>query len=160
MCHITETPEMKELITTINEIIKYGIQPNLIETDKEKLLERNLVKIYNLYFDIAYKFDETEYADFDKQILPNIRQNVESNFKDFGFYKTILDINEIDNLIENALGDAIDDITDIIIDLLEIKWRIENNSLADGLWFFELIFYSHTQQHILELLNYMKQKNG
>jgi hypothetical protein len=34
------------------------------------------------------------------------------------------------------------------------------NSLADGLWYFELSFYSHTQQHILDLLNYMKQKNG
>jgi hypothetical protein len=160
MCHITATPEMKELITTINEIVKYGIQPNLTVTDKEKLLERNLVKIYNFYFDITYKFDETEFADFDIQTFPNIRQNVESNFKDFGFYKTILDINEIDNIIDNGIGDAIDDLTDIIIDLLEIKWRIENNSLADGLWFFELIFYSHTQQHILDLLNYMKQKNG
>lgn len=50
-------------------------------------------------------------------------------------------------LKDNAIGDAIDDLSDIIIDLLEIKGRIENNSLADGIWFFEL-------------LNFMKQKNG
>ncbi|RZK54033.1 MAG: DUF5063 domain-containing protein [Pedobacter sp.] len=151
---------MTELITTINEIVKYGLQPNLTVTDKEKLLERNLVKIYDLYFDIKYKFDETDFPDFDKSQLPYIRQNVSSNFKDYGFYKTILEINDIDNLTDNAIGDAIDDLSDIIFDLLEIKWRIENNSLADGLWFFELIFYSHTQQHILNLLNFMKQKNG
>ena len=151
---------MTELIPTINEIVKYGLQPNLTVTDKEKLLERHLVKIYSLYFDIEYKFDETDFPDFDKVQLLNIRQNVESNFKDFGFYKTILDIYDIDNLKDNAIGDAIDDLSDIIIDLLEIKWRIENNNLADGLWFFELIFYSHTQQHILDLLNFMKQKNG
>lgn len=151
---------MTELIPTINEIVKYGLQPNLTVTNKEKLLERNLVKIYDLYFDIEYKFDERDFPDFDKSQLPDIRQNVESNFKDYGFYKTILDINDIDNLKENAIGDAIDDLTDIITDLLEIKWRIENNSLADGLWFFELTFYSHTQQHILDLLNFMKQKNG
>ena len=151
---------MKELIPTINEIVKYGLHPNLTVTDKEKLLERDIVKIYGLYFDIEYKFDEADFADFDKSQLPDIRQNVESNFQDYGYYKTILDINDIDNLKDNAIGDAIDDLSDIITDLLEIKWRIENNSLADGLWFFELTFYSHTQQHILDLLNYIKQKNG
>lgn len=30
---------------------------------------------------------------------------------------------------------------------------------ADGLWYFQLTFHGHTQQHILDLLNYMKQKN-
>lgn len=149
---------MKELIPTINEIVKYGLQPKLTVTDKEKLLERHLVKIYDLYFDIEYKYDETDFPDFDKSQLPDIRQNVSSNFKDFGFYKTILDINDIGNLKDNTINDAIDDLSDIISDLLEIKWRIENNSLADGLWFFELIFYSHTQQHILNLLNFMKQE--
>ncbi|RZL44838.1 MAG: DUF5063 domain-containing protein [Pedobacter sp.] len=152
--------KMKELVPTINEIVKYGLQPNLNEADKEKLLERHLVKIYNLYFEIEYKYDETDYPDFDESRLPDIRQSVSSNFKDFGFYKTILDINDIINLSDIATGDAIDDLTDIIIDLIEIKWRIENNSLADGLWFFELIFYGHTQQHMLDLLNYLKQKNG
>jgi hypothetical protein len=151
---------MTELILTINEIVKYGLQPNLTVTDKEKLLEKDLVKIYNLYFDIKFDFDKTDYSDFDKTTLPNIRQNIESNFKDFGFYKTVLDIYDIDNLQDSAIGDAIDDLNDITIDLLEIKWRIENNSLADGLWFFELIFFGHTQQHIIDLLNFMKQKNG
>ncbi|MES2620398.1 MAG: DUF5063 domain-containing protein [Bacteroidota bacterium] len=151
---------MTELIPTINEIVKYGLRPNLTVADKEKLLERHLVKIYDLYFDVEYKFDETVFPDFDKSQLPDLRQNVASNFKNFGFYKTILDINDIDNFTDNAIGDAIDDLSDIIADLLEVKWRIENNSLADGLWYFQLIFYSHTQQHILDLLNFMKQKNG
>ena len=151
---------MTELIPTINEIVKYGLQANLTLTEKDKLLERNLVKVYDLYFNIEYKFDEADFPDFDKKQFPDIRQNVESNFKDFGLYKTVLDINDLDNLEDAAIGDAIDDLSDIIIDLLEVKWRIENNSLADGLWFFELTFYSHTQQHILGLLNFMKQKNG
>ena len=108
---------MTELIPTINEIVKYGLEPNLATTDKEKKLEKNLVKIYQLYFDIKYKFDETHFSEFDKAEYPDIRQNVTSNFKDFGFYKTILDIEDIDNTKDNALGDALDDITDIIIDL-------------------------------------------
>ncbi len=152
--------EMTELIPTINDIVKYGLNPNWTETDNDKLLERNLVKIYDLYFDIEYNFDEKDFPDCEKTEYSKIRQNVTSNFKDFGLYKTILNINDIDNLSENEIGDALDDLTDIIIDLLEIKRRIENNSLADGLWFFELIFQSHTQEHILNLLNFMKQKNG
>ena len=151
---------MKELIPTINEIVKYGLHPNLAVTDKERLLERHLVKIYELYFDIKYEFDGTEFPDFDESKLPDIRKNVSSNFKDFGFYKTILDINDVDNSNDIALGDAIDDLSDIILDLLEVKWRIENNSLADGLWYFQFIFHAHSQQHMLDLLNFMKQKNG
>ncbi len=151
---------MTDFIPVIDEIVKYGLRPNLTVADKEKLLERNLVKIYTLYFDAAYEFDETVFPDFDKSQLPDIRRNVESNFKKYGLYKTFLDINDLDNLNDTAIGDAIDDLTDIIIDLLEIKWRIENNGLADGLWFFELTFSSHMQQHILNLLNYVKQTNG
>jgi hypothetical protein len=151
---------MTELIPTINEIVKYGLEPNLTTTDKEKVLEKNLVRIYSLYFDIEYKYDETDFPEFDKNQYSDIRHNITSNFKDFGFYKTVLDVKDIDNLKDNSIGDAHDDLTDIMLDLLEIKWRIENNSLADGLWFFELTFNSHTQQHILDLLNYMKQKNG
>ena len=150
---------MQELIPTINEIVKYGLYPNLSATDKEKLLERNLVKIYDLYFEIEYVFDKTRYPDFDKSQLPDISQNVKSNFTEFGFYNAIQDINDIDNIKDNVIGDAIDDLTDIISDLLQIKWRIENNSLANGLWYFELIFNGHTQQHILDLLNFMKQKD-
>ena len=151
---------MKELIPTINEIIKYGLQSDLAETDKEKLLEKNLVKIYNLYFDIEYEFDETDFPDFDKTKYSDIRKNVKSNFKDFGLYKLVIDINDVDNLNDNGIGDAVDDLTDIILDLLEIKWRIETNSFADGLWYFKLVFYSHTQQHILNLLNFIKNTFG
>ena len=43
---------MTELIPTINKFFKYGLQPNLTIINKEKLLERNLVKIYDLYFEI------------------------------------------------------------------------------------------------------------
>ncbi len=160
MCHISTTLQMKELIPIINEIAQFGLQPNLGVMEKEILLEKSLVKIYNLYFDIEYKFDESDFEDFDNEKFPYIRENIESNFPEFGLYKMIMDIRDLDNEVNNGIGDAIDDLTDITLDLLEIKWRIENNSLEDGLWYFKLIFYSHTQQHILDLLNYMKQKNG
>ena len=34
-----------------------------------------------------------------------------------------------------------------------LEWRMENNSQNNGLWYFELIFSGHTQQHIIDLLN-------
>ena len=70
----------------------------MVETDKEKLLEKNLVKIYSLYFDIEYEYDETAFPDFDKLKFTDIRKNVESNFKNFGFYK--LDIGIIHNILK------------------------------------------------------------
>jgi hypothetical protein len=150
---------MNKLIPVINEIIKYGLQPNLTVVDRDTLLEKNLIKIYSLYFEIQYVFDGKKYLQFDRTKYPKIIQNIQSNFKEFGFYKIIIDINDIDNKNSGmGLGDAVDDLADIILDLLEVKWRIENNSLNDGLWFFEFIFLNHMQQHILDLLNYMKQK--
>lgn len=151
---------MNQLISTINEIVRYGLQPNVTGADHEKLLERHLVKIYDLYFDIDFKIDEREFPDFDISNYPNIRQNVARNFPDFGLYKTILDVNDLNTFKDVGTGDAIDDLSEIISDLLELRWRIENNSLADGLSYFERIFRSHTQQHMLDLLAYMKSKNG
>ena len=71
----------------------------------------------------------------------------------------VLEIKQIRKEPEIGTGDAIDDLLDIIYDLLEIKWRKENNSENDAWWFFELIFYSHTQQHLIDLLNYLKNKD-
>ncbi|THH36297.1 DUF5063 domain-containing protein [Neolewinella litorea] len=152
---------MEELIEIINEIIKYGLNPNIEIEDKEKDLEINLVKLYSKYFQIDYVFDENEYEDFNKKkIYPNVIESVKSNFKDFGWYHSILNLEEILKQPETGTGDAIDDLSDIIYDLLEIKWRSENNSENDAWWFFELMFYSHTQQHLINLLNYLKNKNG
>jgi hypothetical protein len=149
---------MNELIPTINEIAKFGLEPSVIVDDKFKSLEENLIKVYNLYFQIKFTFDETDYKDFE---IPSVKINesIINNFPEFGFYKTVLDILEIDNKKDVALGYAVDDLSDIIIDLLEVKWRLENNSIDDGMWFFEFIFITHTKQHILDLLQYLKQIN-
>jgi hypothetical protein len=150
---------MTSLIPIINEITQFGFSPNLPIHDKETVLERNLVKLYALYFEIDIVYDTANYPAFPRDTLSNIRENIESNFKDFGFYNVVLDLYEvIDPDKKVGLGDAVDDLLDIIKDLLEVKWRIENNSLADGLYFFKFIFSAHTQQHILDLLSFMKEK--
>lgn len=150
---------MKELIEIIDEITKYGLHPNIKIEDKERDLEKNLVKLYSKYFEIIYEADDTDYDHFDKKSFPDVIENVKSNFKDFDWYHVVLNAEKTSEKPDNAIGDAIDDLSDIIYDLLEVKWRNDNNSESDAWYFFELIFYAHTQQHLLDLLNYMKNKN-
>lgn len=59
---------------------------------------------------------------------------------------------------EIGMGDAVDDLSDIIYDLLEVKWRLEHTSETDAWWHFLFTFQAHTQQHLIDLLNYLKNK--
>jgi len=150
---------MNDLIEIIDEIVKYGLNPNVEIVDKDKDLEKNLVKLYAKYFEFEdYEF-EGEHRKFDKSRLPNIQENILSNFPEFGFYHEVLDLNKIAEKAEYVLGDSIDDLGDIIFDLLEVKWIKENGNENDALWFFEFIFRAHTQQHLIDLLKFMKSRN-
>ena len=146
---------MKNLIPTINQIIQFGLSSSLEVADKEKLLEQNLVRLYSLYFDIAFEYDDAGYPDVDRSGLQDIRSHVQSNFPDFGLYYEMTAISDWDSAKVRPVGDAIDDLSDIIRDLMEIKWRYENNSPANGLWYFQLIFPVHTRDHLLGLLKYL-----
>lgn len=150
----------KQLIRTINQIVKFGLEQNIeISKDERNLvLEKSLISIYSLYFEIQYENDNTDFEEYDDIKYVNIRKNIESNFPDFGYYTIALDLMDINNKDNMAIGDAIDDLSDIILDLLQIKWRMENNSQNNGLWYFEVIFSGHTQQHIIDLLKYLKQQ--
>ncbi len=151
---------MTEIIEIINEIIKYGLNSDLKVEDKEADLEKNLVRIYSKFFEIEYEFDDKDYLGFNKANFPNVLENIKKNFSHFGLYHEVLNIHKLDKDPVNAHGDAIDDLSDVIFDLLEIKWRKENTSEQDALWFFEWAFESHTKQHIISLLNFMKNKFG
>ncbi len=147
---------MEEIILIINEITKYGLTSNIDIKNKERDLEFHLIKLYSKYFQITFEYDENEYKEFDKEIYPNVINNVKLNFKQFGYYHSILNLSEVSSKPKNGFGDAIDDLSDIIYDLLEIKWRKKNNNENDALRFFDFIFKAHTQQHIIDLLNYLK----
>jgi hypothetical protein len=151
---------MNELVEIIQSIVKYGLEPNVNINDKERDLETNLIKLYALYFEIKYQIDETLYEDFDKTPYSNLRNNISNNFPDFGFYYALSNSHKIIENAEVTIGDAIDDLMDIILDLLEIKWRSENNSHNDALQYFEFIFTAHTQSHLIGLLAFIKSKKG
>ena len=142
----------------LDEICKYGISKVSIK-NAEIDLEKWLVLLYGEYVEIQYEVDEKEYPNFDKSTLPKITEIVELNFPNFGYYNSISDVNlDYQNPAEIFTGDANDDLSDIIIDLMEVKWRLKNTSENDAKRFFKSIFEFHTQQHLIDLLNFIKNK--
>lgn len=150
---------MSELRKLIDQITEFGINPKVQLTDKVKVLKKLLVGIYSEFLNVEFEFDEADYheePDFDyKEIL----ENVKSNFPDFGWYSSVLDSNKMEPNIEIGIGDELDDFTDIIKDLLAVKWRMENTSENDALWHFEFSMRTHSEQHLVDLLKRLKERN-
>ena len=148
---------MSELRKLIDQITEFGINPKVELTDKTDVLKKLLVGIYSEFIKVEFEFDETDYdeePDFDyKEIL----ENVKSNFPDFGWYSNVLDLNKMEPNVEIGIGDALDDLTDIIKDLLVVKWKMENTSKMDALWEFEFSMRTHSEQHLVDLLKYIKE---
>jgi hypothetical protein len=150
---------MSELRKLINNITEFGINPNVELTDKNNVLKKLLVGVYSEYLNVESEFDEADYEEEPDFDYKKISKNVKSNFPDFSWYGTILDINKIDRESELGTKNAVDDLTDIIKDLLVVKWRFENTSEIDAIWNFEFSMRTHTEQHLVDLLKYIKEKN-
>ena len=151
---------MKNLKNLINQITEFGVNPNVAADNKTDEIQKLLVQLYSEFLNIKADFDEKDYEeepDFKYQV---IRQNVKSNFPDLSWYSKILDSNKLDSNTNTGIGDALDDLTDIIKDLLAIKWRMETTSEKDAIWHFELSMRTHSEQHLVDFLKYLKDKNG
>ena len=151
---------MSELRKLIDQITEFGINPKVELTDKIDVLKKLLVGIYSEYLNVKFEFDETNYdeePDFDYK---EIREIVKSNFPNFDWYSIVLDSNKMEPNIETGCGDELDDLTDIIKDLLAVKWRMENTSRNDALWHFDFSMRTHSEQHLVDLLKRLKDKNG
>jgi len=70
----------------------------------------------------------------------------------------VLDLNKMEPNVEIGIGDALDDLTDIIKDLLVVKWKMDNTSEMDALWEFEFSMRTHSEQHLIDLLKFIKEK--
>jgi len=150
---------LRELRKLIDNITEFGINPNVKLIDKTDVLKKLLVGIYLEFLNVEYEFDEADYDDEPDFDYKEIRQNVKSNFPDFDWYSIVLDSNKMEPNIETGCGDELDDLTDIIGDLLAVKWRMENTSENDALWHFEFSMRTHSEQHLLDLLKRLKERN-
>ena len=149
---------MNKLRELIDKITEFGINPKVELTDKTDVLKKLLVEIYSEFLNAESEFDETDYEEEPDFDYKEIREKVKSNFPELGCYGTILDINKIAQESELAIGDAIDDLSNIIKDLLVVKWRFENTSEIDAIWDFEFSMRTHLEQHLVDLLKYLKEK--
>lgn len=149
---------MEDLILIIDNICRYGLYSTINLTNKEQDLEKNLVGLYLKYFEINDESDSKDYPAYQKPKSVLLRKNISSNFPTFSWYHHVVEADQIDKEAHLVMGDAVDDLADIILDLLEVKWRREHNSLEDAIWFFKFIFQAHTQQHLIDLLSFLKTK--
>ena len=150
---------MSELRKLIDQITEFGINPKVELTDKTDVLKKLLVGIYSEFLDVEFEFDETDYDEEPNFDYNEIKENVKSNFPDFDWYSMVLDSNKMEPNIETGYGDELDDLTDIIKDLLAVKWRMDNTSKNDALWHFEFSMRTHSEQHLVDLLKRLKEKN-
>lgn len=151
---------MNKLKNLINRITEFGTNPNVESENKTVEIQRLLVGIYSEYLNLNAEFDD---ADFDEE--PNfdyksIKKNVEANFPEFGWYHSVWECHKIIPDADLVTEDAIDDITDIIKDLLEVKWCFENTSEKNAEWHFCDLMRIHSEQHLVNFLKYIKDKNG
>ena len=151
---------MSELRKLIDQITEFGINSNVESSDNTELLKKLLVGIYAEYLNAEFEFDETEYNEEPEFNYKKIREIVKSNFPDFDWYSMVLDSNKMEPNIETGCGDELDDLTDIIKDLLAVKWRMENTSMNDALWHFDFSMRTHSEQHLVDLLKRLKDRNG
>ena len=130
---------MSQLKKLIDNLTVFGTNPNVVSDDKVQDLKKLLIGIYTEFLNVKSEFDETDYEEEPEFDYKEIRQNVESNFPDFGWYGCIMDSTIIVPEVKDiGTGDAIDDLTDIIKDLLAVKWNMENTSKIDAIWNFEI----------------------
>ena len=149
---------MEDLILIIDNICRYGLYSNINLKNKEQDLEKNLVRLYLKYLEANDESSLSPSATFQKPNTALMREHIYSNFPTFGWYHNVIDPDQIHKEAILVMGDAVDDLADIILDLLEVKWRKKNNGLEDAIWFFKFIFQAHTQQHLIDLLAFLKTK--
>jgi len=155
---------MKETITLIERVTEFATNPEVKSENKVSELKRLLVSIYTNYLNIIKEEDsDKEYNDDFEFSYDELKKNVDENFPNLNWYISVWDVHKIEYekhqttpKINSGLGDPIDDITDILKDLLEVKWRFENNSEKDALWYFHFLMKHHSEQHLVNLLKYLK----
>jgi hypothetical protein len=150
---------LSKLKKLIDRIVEFGTNEKLESKNKTTEIQRLLVGIYAEYLKVETEFDETDYEEPINLDYDGIRSIVTEHFPDFGWYHSAWESHKIIEDADLVTEDSIDDLTDIIKVLIEVQWRLENNSEKDGLYQFEFLMKHHSEQHLVNLLKYLKDKN-
>ena len=151
---------MSQLFKHIDRLTEFGTNPKIESERKIDELKKLLVGIYAEYLNMESDFDQKDFEDEPEFNFKEIRRNIEANFPEFGLYHSFFDAH---NAIPDGgvvTGDALNDLSDLIIDMLVVKWRFENTSEDEAIWHFQFIMRIHSEQHVVDFLKYLKDKNG
>ena len=151
---------MKKIVKLINRITEFGLNDKVQSDNKELEIQQILVGIYAEYLNLEVEFDDGDFDDEPTFDYDSIRDIVEVNFPDFGWYHSVRDSHEIIPDPDFVNGDAIDDLSDIIKDMLGVKWQFENASEKYAKWCFKEVMQIHSEQHIVNFLKYIKDLKG
>lgn len=150
---------MSKLKKLIDRIVEFGTNEKLQSENKTLEIQRLLVGIYAEYLNVETEFDETDYEEPINLDYDGMRSIVTEHFPNFSWYHSVWESHKINEDVELTTRDSIDDLTDIINNLIEVQWRLENNSEKDGLYKFEFLMKKHSEQHLVNLIKYIKDLN-
>jgi hypothetical protein len=146
-----------KLSNLIEEIIQYGLDSNYCSKKHLNALKKKLMELLLFYMDNEFLSDDGGYPDFERNNYSYIKENLRLNFPDIGHYKYFTDISDLTNFQDFKTQDVIDDINDIMLDLLEVKYRLENNGHYAGTDTFEFLYELGMKQKTLNVINYIYQ---
>lgn len=146
---------MEAFLNLIQRITQYGTE-TIVDSNKPLALKKALVDLQALYVNLKPSFDERLYEEIERLDYGLVYAHVKVNFPEFHDYQQLEQILDPNQKSEILTGDAIDDLSDLIIDLSEVSWRLQNTSLDDALWYFNTLMRMHSEQHLLNLLVYLK----
>ena len=156
--HLRQT--LSKIEKLINRITEFGINDKVKSGNKESEIQKLLVGLYSEYLNIEVEFDDGDFEEEPIFDYDSIKKNVEANFPDFGWYHSVYESHLILPDAYLVTGDAIDDLSDIIKDMLKIKWQFKNSSEQYAKWCFKDLMQMHSEQHLVDFLKYLKDKNG
>ena len=151
-----ELAQKAELLELIEGIVVYGVENQLNPAKSRVRLQKSLLQLYAFYVSADLGLDDEEGKEFDRSAYAYVPENVKQNFPDFGYFKTFRDLHNLGDVQDVVVADAVEILTAIVYDMLETKWRIENNGVYNGFDFFDTCFRTRTQQQVIDLLNYMQ----
>ena len=149
---------MNELNRIIDNLTSFGTKPNSCKAENLCNLKVLLIDLYRLFLHVSHDFDSEDYPNSPEINYNTIRKNVTLNFPELGYYHSITESYKVSKEPIIIKGDAVDDLTDIIIDVLDVRWRMDNTSVNDALWHFDTSMKIHSEQHLVNLLTYLKDK--
>ena len=148
---------IKELERLIEEMLLWGKEVSTSMNDGPLQLEKQLVKLYHLYFDLPDLSDDSDYSH--PPVFPNsYEETLKLNFPNFGYYNVCLNPKGLLTQYENGVGDATDDIRDILRELWDIDFYFKHTTPENAIFYFKLAFYSHLRFHVKNLLFYIEEQ--